>query len=341
MKILHVCSGKGLGGTRTVFLSHQRLFEEIGIDSTPIIRLEAKVKDKLSKVSLKKLKEINYIRRIPIKWKKDFKVMRNLTDNSDIIWVHKPIDAYIWRKVSSTAKIIMVVHGFQNTNLNRADYLVAVSQPVLEHLNKKGLNNIFLINNFLSAAISKHRITWNKKINISAFGFFRRKKGFTDFIRALNVLQKTVDPNKYTVNIYGNGRLAIILKTLKVFLKIKNLKINNWTNDMENCLRNTDIVVIPSRSESFSMIAIEGMAQGCLIVSTKCKGPEFIITNNVDGILIEKRNPTIMAEKLKEIIESPELFVKIRQTGREMVSQTFSIENSKKSVQEILSLICS
>ncbi|MDR0744486.1 MAG: glycosyltransferase [Holosporales bacterium] len=336
LKILHVCSGKGLGGTRSVFIAYQKLFEKLGIDSTPVIRRNAQIKNELISSSLQKLEEISYTRRLPIKWQKVSKAMKNLAHTQDLIWVHKPIDARIWRSLSPEAKIVMVVHGFQNTNLGCANYLIAVSQPVFDHLQKKGLDNVFLINNFLSMPISQHEISWNKRITISSFGFFRRKKGFTDFIRALRILKKTISPDKYSVNIYGNGRLEIILKAMKLLLNIKNLQINNWTTDVKTCLKNTDILVIPSRSESFSMMTIEGMSQGCLVVATKCKGPEFIIANEVNGILIEKQNPQIMADTLKRIIESPELFTKIRESGRRMLKNKFNINNSKQSLNNVL-----
>lgn len=340
VKVLHVCSGKGLGGTRSVFLAHQSLFELLpDIVSIPVLRSNAKVFDKLSETSQKNAEIINYYRRFPIQFQTCFQRMKNLAASSDVIWVHKPIDCYIWRKVAPKAKIVMVVHGFQNTNLEKADYLVAVSVPVLNHLKAKGFNNAYLINNFLKTSVSTHDIKWNDVLQISSFGFFRRKKGFTDLINALSILEHGLKCNNFKFDLYGNGRLGLILKMKKYLQNVKTLRINPWTNEMPKKLANSDIVVIPSRSESFSMVTIEAMAAGCLVVSTKCFGPEFIITNGADGILVEKENPLALAKKLKEIIENRYEFTDIRERGREMVSKKFSLENSKSEMEKLLNMI--
>lgn len=339
MKILHICSGKGLGGTRSVFLSHQKLFESLGLESIPVVRPNAQVLNVLDDKSRKISKTINYYRRFPIHFQKSFSNMQNLANSCDLIWVHKPIDCYIWRKVAPKSKIVMVVHGFQNTNLTKADYLIAVSIPVFNHLKSKGFNNVFLINNFLKTPITTHNIKWNEIAQISSFGFFRKKKGFIDLIDALDILENKLNFKNFKFDLYGNGRLGFLLRLKKFFQNVKNLKINPWTNQMQKKLLQSDIVVIPSRSESFSMVTIEAMAAGCLVISTKCFGPEFIITDGIDGILIEKRNPQIMAEKLKEVIENKIQFTKLREKGRKMVFQKFSIESSKIEMKKLLDII--
>jgi glycosyltransferase involved in cell wall biosynthesis len=337
VKVLHVCSGKGPGGTRTVFLAHQKLFEELGVIVTPVLRKNAAVKTSLTTKSLKKLEEISYYRRIPIKIQTVYKRMVELARGNNVIWVHKPIDAYIWRRVSPNSKIVMVVHGFQNTNLCNADYLVAVSVPVFEHLEKKGLKNIFLVNNFLSKiGHLKKEIIWNKKIQISSFGFFRRKKGFTDLIKAIDILKNELHCDNFNIDIYGNGRMGFLLRLMKHMKNLKNLRINGWTNDVFSHLSKTDIVVIPSRSESFSMTTIEAMLSGCLVVATKCRGPEYIISDGIDGILVEKLNPEQIAFALQNIILNPQNFTKIRKNSQKTVIEKFSIANSKNAMKSVL-----
>ncbi|MDR2666888.1 MAG: glycosyltransferase family 4 protein [Holosporales bacterium] len=338
VKVLHVCSGKGPGGTRTVFLAHQKLFSKLEVIATPVLRRKAAIKSNLTKEAIERVEEIDYYRRFPIKMQPVYKKMAKLACNNDIIWVHKPIDAYIWRQVSPNSKIVLVVHGFQNTNLKEADYLVAVSVPVLEHLERKGLKNAFLVNNFLPESGRSKEITWNKKIQISSFGFFRRKKGFTDLIKAIDILKNEFFCSNFNVDIYGNGRLGFVLRLMKHLKKLANLRINDWTNDVFSCLSKTDVVVIPSRSESFSMVTIEAMLSGCLVVATKCRGPEYIISNNVNGILVEKSNPKQMALKLQCIISDPQNFTNIRKNAIKMVIEKFSISNSIDAMKIVLQM---
>ncbi|MDR0695502.1 MAG: glycosyltransferase family 4 protein [Holosporales bacterium] len=340
MKILHVCSGKGLGGTRTVFLSYQELFEAAGVYATPVVRSGAAVEAQLKGTGARDVEVLDYFRRYPIRWQKAYARMQHLAETHDVIWTHKPVDTYIWRQIAPNAKIVMVVHGFQNTNLKKADCLIAVSNPVLAHLERKDLGNVFLIENFLATPVTKHEIGWHIPIKISSFGFFRRKKGFTDLIKAVSILeQKQECSRNFSVNIYGGGRLSATLKLMKFWLRPKNLSINKWADDVPALLRETDIVVIPSRSESFSMIAIEAMSQGCLVVATKSGGPEFIITNNVDGILVEKLDPAGLAEAIFKCLQNPQDFTQMREKGRQTVAARFTVEKAMSSLKEILEAI--
>jgi glycosyltransferase involved in cell wall biosynthesis len=45
------------------------------------------------------------------------------------------------------------------------------------------------------------------------------------------------------------------------------------------------IVVVPSRCETFSMVALEAMRAGAVVVSTRCGGPEDLIEDGVTGVL--------------------------------------------------------
>ncbi|MBQ7524478.1 MAG: glycosyltransferase family 4 protein [Alphaproteobacteria bacterium] len=332
-EILHVCSGKGLGGTRTVFLAHQRVFDALGVETTPLIRRGALIGEKLPNASI-----VNYFRRIPVKWQRAYSTMRTLAGAHDLIWVHKPVDCHIWRTVAPQAKIVMVVHGFQNTNLEKADYLVPVSVPVLEHLRAKGLRNTFLVNNFLPTELTfpDQKVPWNDELRISSFGFFRRKKGFSDLIKAVGILQNEYGCRNFQANLFGNGRLSPVLRLQKKFLEAENLSINGWTENMPTELLRSDIVVIPSRSESFSMVAIEAMAAGCLVISTRCGGPEFIISDGYDGILVEKQNPQALAAKIREVIDHPEQFSYMRENAIKTVAQKFSLKSAKDVISEVL-----
>ena len=337
-KILHVISGKGLGGTRTVFLAHQALFNALGVETTCVLRPGALLKNYIKDDA--EIKEISYNRKLPIRFqKKAFHEMSELAKSVDTLWLHKPIDAYIWREAAPASKIVLVVHGFQHKHLECADVLVAVSQPVFDHLQKNGFKNIHLINNFLVMPMSTHDIKWSQKVIISSFGFFRRKKGFIDLLSAIKILKNLKLKRDYEFHIYGNGRYSLQLKLTKFIFRLDKLTIHKWADNVEEKMKDSDIVVIPSRSESFGMIAIEAMSQGALVISTRCKGPEHIITNNVDGLLTEVRNPKALAETIELVLNDPEKFLEIRNNGRKMVAERYTVEASKSSMSAVLKSI--
>jgi glycosyltransferase involved in cell wall biosynthesis len=334
MKIVHVQSGRSLGGIRSVFLRYQSVFEKFGIETTVVLRPRAKVKRFLDKQT--DIVEIGYNRRLPLflQPRAVRKMKRQIAGEDRVILVHKPRDAFLWRKVAPRSKIILVAHNVFRKYLESADVLIAVSDLVATYLRDNNFENVFVIYNFLTSAISDHEIRWRGRIVISAFGNLRRQKGFHYMLLALKNLKKLQIKNGYEVNIYGRGRLKFLLVIMRFIFKLHELTLNKWTNNALVKMKQSDIVVIPSIAESFSLIAIEAMSQGALIISTKCGGPESIITDGVDGILVEKKNPDALCQAIQKVINNPELYSKLREKGRIRAKQ-FASENMEREIIEV------
>ena len=76
--------------------------------------------------------------------------------------------------------------------------------------------------------------------------------------------------------------------------------------DDEYC--NASIFVLASRFEAFPMVLLEAMSFGVPCISFDClSGPSDIITNDEDGILVDKENPVKLAEAINKLIEDEEM----------------------------------
>lgn len=70
-------------------------------------------------------------------------------------------------------------------------------------------------------------------------------------------------------------------------------------SDVKKLLQNSSVFILTSRNEGLPMALIEAMSQGCACIAFDCKtGPSDIITNNIDGVLVEDQNLDQMSEKL-------------------------------------------
>ena len=58
-------------------------------------------------------------------------------------------------------------------------------------------------------------------------------------------------------------------------------------NDLSKIYINSDIIIIPSKYESFGLVAIEAMAAESCIIALDMSGLAEVIENNKDGILIK------------------------------------------------------
>ena len=70
--------------------------------------------------------------------------------------------------------------------------------------------------------------------------------------------------------------------------------------------RAADVVLMPSRSESFGLVALEAAASGVPVVASKVGGLQTIIEDGLSGYLIDDRDPCSYADHVYKIISDTE-----------------------------------
>lgn len=64
-----------------------------------------------------------------------------------------------------------------------------------------------------------------------------------------------------------------------------------------------DIFINTTNVDNTPISVIEAMALGLPVVSTNVGGLHYLISNNIDGVLVDKEQPILMANQIAEIIE--------------------------------------
>ena len=74
--------------------------------------------------------------------------------------------------------------------------------------------------------------------------------------------------------------------------------------------------VSSSLTESWGNVIIESMSQGCPVVAFDCDyGPREIITNNIDGILVNTNDIDHLASDIIDLLSNTDLQKKISHNG--------------------------
>ena len=65
-------------------------------------------------------------------------------------------------------------------------------------------------------------------------------------------------------------------------------------------------LLLSSDEEGFGMVMIEAMACGAPVIATRCGGPEGVISDGVDGFLVDRGDATAMAARLAQLHADPD-----------------------------------
>jgi D-inositol-3-phosphate glycosyltransferase len=71
--------------------------------------------------------------------------------------------------------------------------------------------------------------------------------------------------------------------------------------------RAADVVLVPSRSESFGLVALEAAACGVPVVAAAVGGLRTLVDHERTGFLVEGRDPTMFAEHVERLVADPTL----------------------------------
>jgi glycogen synthase len=97
-------------------------------------------------------------------------------------------------------------------------------------------------------------------------------------------------------------------------------------SDVVEYYRGAICAVVPTRGfESFSYTVLEAMASGCPVVTTRCGGPEEIVTQGVDGLLVAPGDVETLTSALEALVADPLLRQKLAVNARATVERRFSI----------------
>lgn len=91
-----------------------------------------------------------------------------------------------------------------------------------------------------------------------------------------------------------------------------------------------DVVLVPSRSESFGLVALEAQACGTPVVAAAVGGLRFVVRDGQTGYLVEGHDPADHAERMLQILRDPTLAGQMGTTAaREAVRFTWDATASE------------
>ena len=117
---------------------------------------------------------------------------------------------------------------------------------------------------------------------------------------------------------YGSGsRLAELKSMVKALEMEKNIFLHDWCDDVATEYESSALSIISSPSESFSLTIAESLAHGCPVVGFDVPyGPKELIQSDENGYLVPYQDTEMMANKIIQIMQDPELQKRLSNNAR-------------------------
>jgi len=155
----------------------------------------------------------------------------------------------------------------------------------------------------------------------------KRRFGFSDdplvvFVGRLQAFKGTdiaVDAMRHLKRMIPDAQLAIVGgdsprgsggERMRLRLTARRLGVSDRLrfmepvghNELPELYRAADVVVVPSASESFGLVALEASACGTPVVATAVGGLRVIVRDGESGYLVERRDPPSFAAALSRVL---------------------------------------
>ncbi|WP_435625396.1 N-acetyl-alpha-D-glucosaminyl L-malate synthase BshA [Flagellimonas sp.] len=161
---------------------------------------------------------------------------------------------------------------------------------------------------------------------------FRKVKRISDVIDVFYRVQKEI-PAKLIMVGEGPEKEGAELQCDKLGIADKVIFLGN-SNEIDRILCFSDLFLLPSKSESFGLAALEAMINKVAVISSNTGGIPEVNIHGVSGFLADVGDVEEMADKAIHILEDEEVMEKFKTNAREVASK-FDILNILPLYEEV------
>ena len=199
------------------------------------------------------------------------------------------------------------------------------------------LANITVIPNARSFEVEKPAELNEKKV--IAVGRYCYQKALDKLIQAWGIVCREIADWK--LHLVGDGEdRAQLQKQISELGLTERVVLGRAETDMKSVYSNSSVLALSSRYEGLPMVLLEAQAAGLPIVSFECKcGPKDVLTDGVDGILVNEGNVEGLAQGLLKLIKD-ETLRKQMGIAAYKNSERFSEEKVMANWVELFNEVC-
>ena len=245
-------------------------------------------------------------------------------------------------------KVAMTLHGTDITlvgnnasfkpvtrmTIDRADGVTVVSRFLEEETRRQfGVTrDLDVVYNFIDP--DRHNITLSPCVaqciptgqkTLMHISNFRPVKQIRHVIRVFARVAEQIDARLVLI---GDGPEASVARELGEELGVSDrIKFVGVVDRVAPLLAAADVLLLPSSTESFGLVALEAMASGVPVVASHVGGIPEVVEDGVNGTLAHPDDIDAMAEGTLRILTDEALHQRFAEAGRERARSLFHYEN--------------
>ena len=185
---------------------------------------------------------------------------------------------------------------------------------------------------------------------------FDRKKNFTPATARLIFTAARLEESKGIADLFaalaklsglylwvaGDGAYRAALEDRAYTLGIKpRLRFLGWQDDLRPFLAAADVFVYPARQEDLSDTIVEAWAAGAPVVATDSLGPGMLIKNQENGLLVSVGDVQSLADAIKFLMVEKEAAKNLASAGSAAYAEAFAPEKLTKRYIDLLQRLIS
>lgn len=173
---------------------------------------------------------------------------------------------------------------------------------------------------------------------IGSLGNIRPAKGYDILLRAAALLPDSPHPYRFVIAGQPDKKGILYNELLRLRKKLgleEKVKFLGFLDDPAEFLSNLDLFLSSSVSEGLPLSAIQAMAASLPLLATRCGGYEELLTDQVNGQLVEVGNSKALADAIKILAADPKMRNTLSERARKHAEDTFDISVMLNAYEQI------
>jgi len=238
---------------------------------------------------------------------------------------------------------------FERRVLGRVNGIIFVSEGQrkrLEHLGISGQRS-WVVHNAIS--VDWFRISENETVRKEIFrrlhipegtamivsaGRLSPEKGHRFLVEAVGMLWGIINNTHFVF--CGDGPCQKELERQSKELGISKIcHFVGFRHDLKEIFQAMDLFVLPSLTEGLPNVVLEAFACAKPVVATNVGGVPEIVEDGINGILVQKESPDLLAEAIKQCLIDPGKRRSMGEAGYQKVRKEFTFESQTQKLEAI------